>query len=71
SVRDIGAFLDRLQDDPALDASRVAVIGVAAGGDLALACAEECGGRIAAARPVSADFPSAETVESLRRALLP
>jgi dipeptidyl aminopeptidase/acylaminoacyl peptidase len=71
AVKDIGALLDWIAKQPGLDASRVAVIGVAAGGDLALACAEECGGRIAAARPVSADFPSAETVESLRRALLP
>jgi len=49
SVQDIGAFLDRLQADPALDASRTAVTGGSYGGYMCYAVAIRYGDRLKAA----------------------
>jgi len=49
SVLDIGAFLDRLQADPALDASRTAVTGGSYGGYMCYAVAIRYGERLKAA----------------------
>jgi dipeptidyl aminopeptidase/acylaminoacyl peptidase len=54
SVRDIGAFLDRLQDDPALDRSRFAVTGGSYGGYMCYASAIRYGDRLRAANCVVA-----------------
>ena len=54
SVRDIGAFLDRLQDDPALDRSRFAVTGGSYGGYMCYASAIRFGDRLRAASCVVA-----------------
>ncbi|MCC6925360.1 prolyl oligopeptidase family serine peptidase [Novosphingobium sp.] len=49
SVKDIGAFLDRLQADPAIDASRTAVTGGSYGGYMCYAVAIRYGDRLKAA----------------------
>jgi dipeptidyl aminopeptidase/acylaminoacyl peptidase len=49
SVKDIGAFLDRLQADPALDGSRTAVQGGSYGGYMCYAVAIRYGARLKAA----------------------
>lgn len=54
SVRDIGAFLDRLQADPALDRSRFAVTGGSYGGYMCYAVAIRYGNRLRAANCVVA-----------------
>lgn len=54
SVRDIGAFLDRLQADPALDRSRFAVTGGSYGGYMCYASAIRYGDRLRAANCVVA-----------------
>ena len=54
SVRDIGAFLDRLQIDPALDRSRFAVTGGSYGGYMCYASAIRFGDRLRAANCVVA-----------------
>jgi dipeptidyl aminopeptidase/acylaminoacyl peptidase len=54
SVRDIGAFLDRLQADPALDRSRFAVTGGSYGGYMCYATAIRYGDRLRAANCVVA-----------------
>ena len=54
SVRDIGAFLDRLQQDPALDRSRFAVTGGSYGGYMCYASAIRYGDRLRAANCVVA-----------------
>jgi dipeptidyl aminopeptidase/acylaminoacyl peptidase len=54
SVRDIGAFLDRLQADPALDRSRFAVTGGSYGGYMCYAVAIRYGDRLRAANCVVA-----------------
>jgi dipeptidyl aminopeptidase/acylaminoacyl peptidase len=54
SVRDIGAFLDRLQADPALDRSRFAVTGGSYGGYMCYASAIRYGERLRAANCVVA-----------------
>lgn len=46
AVKDIGAFLDRIVADPALDASRVAVMGGSYGGFMTLASLIEFGDRL-------------------------
>ena len=53
SVRDIGALLDWIRDQPDLDAGRVAIAGRGYGGYLALASAERYAERIAAAQSIS------------------
>ena len=54
SVRDIGAFLDRLQTDPALDRARFAVTGGSYGGYMCYATAIRFGARLRAANCVVA-----------------
>jgi dipeptidyl aminopeptidase/acylaminoacyl peptidase len=54
SVRDIGAFLDRLQTDPALDRARFAVTGGSYGGYMCYAVAIRYGDRLRAANCVVA-----------------
>ena len=54
SVKDIGAFLDRLQADPALDRSRFAVTGGSYGGYMCYASAIRYGDRLRAANCVVA-----------------
>jgi dipeptidyl aminopeptidase/acylaminoacyl peptidase len=54
SVRDIGAFLDRLQQDPALDPARFAVTGGSYGGYMCYASAIRFGDRLRAANCVVA-----------------
>jgi dipeptidyl aminopeptidase/acylaminoacyl peptidase len=54
SVRDIGAFLDRLQADPGLDRSRFAVTGGSYGGYMCYASAIRYGERLRAANCVVA-----------------
>ena len=54
SVRDIGAFLDRFQGDPALDRSRLAVTGGSYGGYMCYASAIRYGDRLRAANCVVA-----------------
>jgi len=54
SVRDIGAFLDRLQADPALDRARFAVTGGSYGGYMCYATAIRFGDRLRAANCVVA-----------------
>ena len=54
SVRDIGAFLDRLQADPRLDRSRFAVTGGSYGGYMCYASAIRFGDRLRAANCVVA-----------------
>lgn len=54
SVRDIGAFLDRLQTDPALDRTRFAVTGGSYGGYMCYATAIRYGDRLRAANCVVA-----------------
>ncbi|MFM5922873.1 MAG: prolyl oligopeptidase family serine peptidase [Novosphingobium sp.] len=49
SVKDIGAFLDRLQADPAIDAARMAVTGGSYGGYMCYAVAIRYGDRLKAA----------------------
>ena len=49
SVKDIGAFLDRLQADPAIDAGRMAVQGGSYGGYMCYASAIRYGDRFKAA----------------------
>lgn len=49
SVQDIGAFLDRLQADPAIDAARMAVTGGSYGGYMCYASAIRYGDRLKAA----------------------
>ena len=46
AVRDIGAFLDYIARDPALDADRVAVMGGSYGGYMTLACLTHYGDRL-------------------------
>lgn len=72
SVRDIGAFLDRLQDDPALDRSRIAVTGGSYGGYMCYASAIRYGDRFRAANCVVAisNFVTfLENTQSYRRDL--
>ncbi len=72
SVRDIGAFLDRLQDDPALDRNRVAVTGGSYGGYMCYASAIRFGDRLRAANCVVAisNFVTfLENTQSYRRDL--
>ena len=54
SVKDIGAFLDRLQSDPALDPARFAVTGGSYGGYMCYASAIRFGDRLRAANCVVA-----------------
>ena len=54
SVRDIGAFLDRLAADPALDPARIAVTGGSYGGYMCYASAIRFGDRLRAANCVVA-----------------
>jgi len=72
SVQDIGAFLDRLQDDPALDRSRFAVTGGSYGGYMCYASAIRYGARLRAANCVVAisNFVTfLENTQSYRRDL--
>jgi dipeptidyl aminopeptidase/acylaminoacyl peptidase len=72
SVRDIGAFLDRLQDDPGLDRSRFAVTGGSYGGYMCYASAIFYGERLRAANCVVAisNFVTfLENTQSYRRDL--
>ena len=72
SVRDIGAFLDRLQADPALDRSRFAVTGGSYGGYMCYASAIRYGDRLRAANCVVAisNFVTfLENTQSYRRDL--
>ncbi len=50
SVKDIGAFLDRLQTDPAVDAARMAVSGGSYGGYMCYASAIRYGARLQSGR---------------------
>lgn len=72
SVRDIGAFLDRLQGDPALDRARFAVTGGSYGGYMCYASAIRFGDRLRAANCVVAisNFVTfLENTQSYRRDL--
>ncbi len=72
SVRDIGAFLDRLQDDPALDRNRFGVTGGSYGGYMCYAAAIRFGERLRAANCVVAisNFVTfLENTQSYRRDL--
>ena len=72
SVRDIGAFLDRLAADPAIDASRIGVTGGSYGGYMTYAVAQMFAERIRAALAIVAisDFTTFLTnTESYRRDL--
>ena len=72
SVRDIGAFLDRLQQDPALDPARFGVTGGSYGGYMCYAAAIHYGGRLRAANCVVAisNFVTfLENTQSYRRDL--
>jgi dipeptidyl aminopeptidase/acylaminoacyl peptidase len=72
SVRDIGAFLDRLQADPALDRARFAVTGGSYGGYMCYASAIRFGDRLRAANCVVAisNFVTfLENTQSYRRDL--
>ncbi|MFO1256073.1 MAG: prolyl oligopeptidase family serine peptidase [Sphingomonadaceae bacterium] len=72
SVKDIGAFLDRLQADPALDASRTAVTGGSYGGYMCYAVAIRYGDRLKAADCIVAisNFTTfLENTQSYRRDL--
>ena len=72
SVQDIGAFLDRLEKDPALDSARFAVTGGSYGGYMCYAVAIRYGAKLKAASCVVAisNFVSfLENTESYRRDL--
>jgi dipeptidyl aminopeptidase/acylaminoacyl peptidase len=72
SVRDIGAFLNRLAADPAVDASRIGVTGGSYGGYMTYAVAQMFADRIRAALAIVAisDFTTFLTnTESYRRDL--
>jgi dipeptidyl aminopeptidase/acylaminoacyl peptidase len=72
SVKDIGAFLDRLKDDPALDPARIAVTGGSYGGYMCYASAIRFGDRLRAANCVVAisNFVTfLENTQSYRRDL--
>jgi len=72
SVRDIGAYLDRLQADPALDPSRFGVTGGSYGGYMCYAAAIHYGNRLRAANCVVAisNFVTfLENTQSYRRDL--
>jgi len=72
SVRDIGAFLDRLQQDPALDPGRFGVTGGSYGGYMCYAAAIHYGSRLRAANCVVAisNFVTfLENTQSYRRDL--
>jgi poly(3-hydroxybutyrate) depolymerase len=72
SVKDIGAFLDRLQGDPRLDRSRFAVTGGSYGGYMCYAAAIRYGDRLRAANCVVAisNFVTfLENTQSYRRDL--
>jgi dipeptidyl aminopeptidase/acylaminoacyl peptidase len=72
SVKDIGAFLDRFEADPALDAARFAVTGGSYGGYMCYASAIRYGDKLRAANCVVAisNFVSfLENTESYRRDL--
>jgi dipeptidyl aminopeptidase/acylaminoacyl peptidase len=72
SVRDIGAFLDRLSRDPALDPARIAVTGGSYGGYMCYASAIRFGDRLRAANCVVAisNFVTfLENTQSYRRDL--
>ena len=72
SVRDIGAYLDRLQADPALDPSRFGVTGGSYGGYMCYAAAIRYGDRLRAANCVVAisNFVTfLENTQSYRRDL--
>jgi dipeptidyl aminopeptidase/acylaminoacyl peptidase len=72
SVKDIGAFLDRLKDDPALDPARFAVTGGSYGGYMCYASAIRFGDRLRAANCVVAisNFVTfLENTQSYRRDL--
>lgn len=72
SVQDIGAFLDRLQRDPRLDAQRTAVTGGSYGGYMCYASAIRYGDRLKAANCIVAisDFNTfLENTQSYRRDL--
>jgi dipeptidyl aminopeptidase/acylaminoacyl peptidase len=72
SVRDIGAFLDRLQTDPALDRARFAVTGGSYGGYMCYAVAIHYGDRLRAANCVVAIsnwVTFLENTQSYRRGL--
>jgi len=72
SVQDIGAFLDRLQEDPGLDRARFAVTGGSYGGYMCYAAAIRYGDRLRAANCVVAisNFVTfLENTQSYRRDL--
>ncbi|HYJ51831.1 MAG TPA: prolyl oligopeptidase family serine peptidase [Allosphingosinicella sp.] len=72
SVKDIGAFLDRLKNDPALDPARIAVTGGSYGGYMCYASAIRFGDRLRAANCVVAisNFVTfLENTQSYRRDL--
>lgn len=72
TVRDIGAFLDRLAEDPALDAERLAVTGGSYGGYMCYASAIRFGSRLKGASCVVAIsnwVTFLENTESYRRDL--
>ena len=72
SVQDIGAFLDRLERDPAIDRSRIAVTGGSYGGYMCYASAIRYGSRLRAANCVVAisNFVTfLENTQSYRRDL--
>jgi dipeptidyl aminopeptidase/acylaminoacyl peptidase len=72
SVKDIGAFLDRLQADPAIDASKMAVTGGSYGGYMCYATAIRYGDRFKAADCIVAisNFTTfLENTQSYRRDL--
>ena len=69
SVKDIGAFLDRLTADPALDAGRMAVTGGSYGGYMcyasAIAYADPLQGRACATSPSPISSPSSRTRKAI------
>lgn len=72
SVRDIGAFLDQLQADPGLDASRFAVTGVSYGGYMCYATAVHYSDRLKGANcyvAISNFVTFLENTQSYRRDL--
>ncbi len=72
SVKDVGAFLDRLQADPAIDASKMAVTGGSYGGYMCYATAIRYGDRFKAADCIVAisNFTTfLENTQSYRRDL--
>ena len=71
AVKDIGALLDWIAEQPALDKTRVMVVGASYGGYMALASAIEFGDRLRCAQAAFAiaDFPSfLESTDMARQA---